>query len=61
MIKAVESVSVPANLLDDEVNGLGAAVADAMAIEVGQDLDLRDAEGCGQVGRLQELGLWKLS
>jgi hypothetical protein len=44
MIKAFESVGEPANFLDDEVDSLGAAVADAVGIDVGQDLSLPGAE-----------------
>jgi hypothetical protein len=34
MIKVFESVGEPANLFDDQVDGLGAAVADAVGVEV---------------------------
>jgi hypothetical protein len=34
MTKVFESVSEPANLLDDEVYGLCTAVADAMGVKV---------------------------
>jgi MFS family permease len=37
MIKVFESLGEPANLLDDQVDRFGAAVADAVCVEVGQD------------------------
>jgi hypothetical protein len=36
MIKVFESLGEPANFFDDQIDGLGAAVADAAGIEVGQ-------------------------
>jgi hypothetical protein len=51
MIKVFDCVSEPAILLDDEVDGLGAAVA----VEVGQDLGL-PGPACGTAGRLRESG-----
>ena len=50
MIKVFESVGEPANLFDDQVDGLGAAVADAVGVEVGQDLCFPCAEGTAQPG-----------
>jgi hypothetical protein len=50
MIKVFESVGEPANLLDDPVDGLGAAIADAVGVEVGQDLCFPGAEGAAQGG-----------
>jgi hypothetical protein len=50
MIKVFESVGEPANLFDDQVDGLGAAVADAVGIEVGQDLCFPCAESAAQPG-----------
>ena len=50
MIKVFESTVGPANLLDDEVDSFGAAVADAVGVEVGQDLSLPDAEGTAEPG-----------
>ena len=55
MIKVFESVGEPANLLNDEVDGLGAAVADAVGVEVGQDLGFPGAEGATKAG---DLGTW---
>jgi hypothetical protein len=50
MIKFFESMGEPANLLDDEIDCFGAAVADAVGIEVGQDLGLPGAEGAAKPG-----------
>ena len=61
MIKVFESVGEPANLFDDQVDGLGAAVADAVGVEVGQDLcfqarRVRPSPATSGIGQL-----WKLS
>jgi hypothetical protein len=53
MIKVFESVGEPANLLDDEVDRFGAAVADAVCVEVDQDLGFPGAEGAAQPGNLR--------
>ena len=50
MIKVFESVGEPANLFDDQVDGLGAAVDDAVGVEVGQDLCFPCAESTAQPG-----------
>src|SRR5215217_4870427 len=50
MIKVFESVGEPANLLDDQVDGLGAAIADAVGVEVGQDLGFPGTEGAAEPG-----------
>ena len=61
MIKGFESVGEPANLFDDQVDGLGAAVADAVGVEVGQDLCFPCAESAAQPGDFGDRQLWKLS
>src|SRR5665648_549090 len=38
VVEGPEAVGQAAGLLDDQVDGLGAAVADAVGLEVGQDL-----------------------
>jgi hypothetical protein len=55
MIKVFESVGEPANLFDDQVDGFGAAIADAVGVEVGQDLCFPGAEGAAQPG---DFGDW---
>ena len=50
MIKVFESVGELANLFDDQVEGLGAAVADAVGVEGGQDLCFPCAEAAAQPG-----------
>jgi hypothetical protein len=50
MIKVFESVGEPANLLDDEIDGFGVAVADAVGVEIGQDLSLPGAEDAAKPG-----------
>src|SRR5689334_15153378 len=52
MIKVFESVGEPADFFDDEVDGFGAAVADAVGVEVGQDLGFPGAQGTAQPGDL---------
>ena len=52
MIKVFESVGEPADLLDDQVDRFGAAIADAVGVEVGQDLGSSGAEGTAQPGDL---------
>jgi hypothetical protein len=50
VIKSLNPVGEPANLFDDQVDGLGAAVADAVGVEVGQDLCFPCAESAAQPG-----------
>jgi hypothetical protein len=53
VIKAFEAVSYPADFLDDQVDGFGAAVADAVGVEVGQHLGPPGAEGAPEPGDLR--------
>ena len=50
VIKVFESVGEPADLFDDQVDGFGAAVADAVSVEVGQDLGLPGAQRAAEAG-----------
>src|SRR5215218_9794857 len=52
MVEVSESVSQPTDFLDDQVDRLGAAVGDAVGVEVGQHLLLPGLEGAAQTGNL---------
>src|SRR5215218_10998262 len=52
MVEVSESVSQPTDFLDDQVDRLGAAVGDAVGVEVGQHLLLPGFEGAAQTGNL---------
>lgn len=52
MIKVFESVGEATDFFDDEVDGFGAAVADAVGVEVGQDLAFPGAESAAEPGDL---------
>ena len=61
MIKVFESLGEPANFFDDQIGGLGATVADAVGIEVGQiwafhERGVRPSLATSGLGQL-----WKLS
>lgn len=59
--EVAEAVRESAGLLDDEVDRLGAAVADAVGVEVGQELVPPGAEGAAESGDLGAGQVWKLS
>jgi hypothetical protein len=52
MIKVFESVGEPADFLDDEVDRFSAAIADAVGVELSQDLGFPGAHGTAQPGDL---------
>jgi hypothetical protein len=60
VVEISESMGEPADLFDDQVDGFGAAVGDAVGVEVGQHLRLPCLEGAtslpisgiGQDGKL---------
>ena len=49
-----ESVCKPANLLDDQVDGFGAAVGDAAGVEVGKQLLAPGLEGAAEPSHLRD-------
>ena len=62
MIKVSEPVSEPADLLDDQVDGFGAAVGNPGGVEVGQDLGFPGAKGVRPSLATSGIGqVWKLS
>jgi hypothetical protein len=61
MIKILEPVGQPADLFDDQVDGFGAAIADAVSVEVGQHLGSPGAEGAAEAGDSGIGQVWKLS
>jgi hypothetical protein len=52
MVKVFESVGEATDFFDDQVDGFGAAVADAAGVEVGQDLAFPGAESAAEPGDL---------
>ena len=52
MVEVSEAVREPADLLDDQVDGLGAAVGDPAGVEVGQHLGPPRFEGAPEPGDL---------
>ena len=52
MVKVSEAVGEPADLLDDQVDGFGAAVGDAAGVEVGQHLLAPGLQGAAEPGDL---------
>ena len=50
VIKVFESVGQSTDFFDDQVDGFGAAVADAVGVEVGQDLAFPGAESAAEPG-----------
>jgi hypothetical protein len=55
MIKVSEAVGQPADLLDDQIDGFGAAIGDSAGIEVGEHLLAPGLEGTTESG---DLGNW---
>jgi hypothetical protein len=53
VIDVFESVGQSADFFDDQVDGFGAAVADAVGVEVGQDLAFPGTKGAAQSGNLR--------
>ena len=52
MVEVAEPVGEPADFLDDQVDGLGAAVGDAVGVEVGEHLMLPRLQGAAESGDL---------
>ena len=61
MIEVSESVGEPADLLDDQVDGFGAAVGDPAGVEVGQHLLPPGLEGAAEPGDLGDRAGGKLA
>ena len=61
MIKVSKSVGEPADLLDDQVDGFGAAVGDPRGVEVGEYLGSPGAERAAEPGDLWDGAGGKLS
>ena len=69
VIKVFESVGQSTDFFDDQVDGFGAAVADAVGVEVGQDLAFQArrvrpslaTSGIGQVWKLSNtlIAIWR--
>jgi hypothetical protein len=54
VLEGSEAVSQPAGFLDDEVDGFGAAVADPLGVEPGEDMLTPLFEGAPESGDLRD-------